>query len=115
MKRENLQNIRKTLVKPRPKIKRTFIFIGFFILIVGIGTVFISASKTTVPCYISPQQKSVLKKRISSIAATQKVSEYTLFRHMKATLKYETIGKMPCDKYTKALEYLENIERQVLN
>lgn len=34
---------------------------------------------------------------------------------MKAALKYETIGKMPCDKYTEALEYLEDIERQVLN
>ena len=115
MNKEKLRKIKKTLLRPYTKTKKNFVYTVLFMLLCTIIIVFNLASKTSIPCYISPQQKDVLKGRISSISASQKVSEYTLFRHMKGTLKYETIGKMPCDKYTEALEYLENVERQVLN
>lgn len=114
MNEEKLEQIKKVLIKSRTKTKKAFIYAGFIIFVCAV-TIAQIPSKPMILCYISPQQKELLKEKISFIASTQKVSEYRLFRHMKATLKYETIGKMPCDKYTKALEYLENVERQVLN
>ena len=115
MNEDKFNKIREMLVGERTKTRKVFIYAGFFILFCAIILILMPTPQAQIPCYISPQQKEILKGRISSIASTQKVSEYTIFRYMKAALKYETIGKMPCDKYTEALEYLEDVERQVLN
>ncbi len=115
MNEDKFNKIRETLVGAQTKTRKVLIYSGLFILFCAILLILMPPPQAQIPCYISPQQKETLKGRISSIASTQKVSEYTLFRYMKAALKYETIGKMPCDKYTEALEYLENVERQVLN
>ena len=115
MNEDKFNKIRETLVGARTKTRKALVYAGFFISFCAVILILIPTPQAQIPCYISPQQKKQLKEKISFIASTQKVSKYRLFRHMKATLKYETIGKMPCDKYTKALEYLENVERQVLN
>ena len=113
MNEEKLHNIRQTLVKSRSKMNKRLLFTGFFLLLFSISAAFNFKPQKEIPCYISPEQKAVLKSRISSIAATQKVSEYMIFRRLKGALKYETIRKMSCKQYTEALEYLTGIERYV--
>ena len=110
---KKLEKIEQAFVKPERK--QRFLFVLIFVVLSAASVVgFKIYDKEPIPCYISPDQKSHLKDRIASIAASKKVSEYTLFRGMKKALKYDTIGRIPCNRYNAALEYLDDAEKQIM-
>lgn len=108
---KELERIKEMLASaPKKRRKRVYSALLFLFLMTGL---LILTGNNNYSCRISQDQKSFLKARIEKIAASGKTSKYMLYRHLKAQIKYETIGKMPCHTFDTASKFLDDYEERI--